>query len=634
MRSCSWTRLCRAATIALAATVLTPSAVHADTYLVDSTDDLPDASPADNVCATAPPAACTLRAAVMQANAHFGADTIDVPAGTYVLNQEIAIATPDHKQLTIEGIGDPVIIDVNGAVTFDRAFEVIDAPLDLSHVTIENGNTPGNGGAIYAHGGSTLSLHDVSLLDNSAGLGGGAVYATDIDGNIDIDTGVVQGNTSQGGGGGIAVVGSATVHPTVVLTNLEIAGNKAQGSIGFGGGVNTEYASVMISACSLHDNTASSIGGGLSYAFGPALQITDSTFDHNESTGSSGGGLDTSGGEVIVRSSFTNNSANQGGGINADFGTHTWTDVVISDNQGNFGAGASVNGAIEIVRGRIEANVANFEGGGLRAEGNSSHLTLTDSVVSGNHAPNGGGIWTTMPFTAMACAIYGNRATNGGGIFAAETSIVSLNDSVLDHNGAGTNGGGLYVDSMAQARLYSTTITGNGARQNYPSPGSGGGIYVSAPAAVTAFASVFAYNINSSLTAAPSDCSGTLTAAGYDFVGSSSGCTIVMAGTGNQIGTVSKIDPQLSAFQRLYDPAALSPPHASPKFGRVPLTGSPLINAGPPVNFPLLGCTDADGNSLEWDEIGQWRLLGGRCDIGAVEYGAGLDEIFSGTFDG
>ena len=55
--------------------------VHAaNTYVVNSTADLPDADPADGICAAAN-GACTLRAAIMQANFTSGADTIILPAG-------------------------------------------------------------------------------------------------------------------------------------------------------------------------------------------------------------------------------------------------------------------------------------------------------------------------------------------------------------------------------------------------------------------------------------------------------------------------------------------------------------------------------------------------------------------------
>lgn len=63
--------------------VLVPAATAA-TFTVNSTADAVDATPGDGVCATAT-ATCTLRAAIMEANALAGADTITLPAGSYGL---------------------------------------------------------------------------------------------------------------------------------------------------------------------------------------------------------------------------------------------------------------------------------------------------------------------------------------------------------------------------------------------------------------------------------------------------------------------------------------------------------------------------------------------------------------------
>src|ERR1700675_908151 len=57
---------------------------RAANFTVTSTADAVDATPGDGVCATAT-AACTLRAAIQEANALSGADSITVPAGTYTL---------------------------------------------------------------------------------------------------------------------------------------------------------------------------------------------------------------------------------------------------------------------------------------------------------------------------------------------------------------------------------------------------------------------------------------------------------------------------------------------------------------------------------------------------------------------
>src|SRR5258708_12676964 len=57
-------------------------AAHAAVYVVDSTADAPDVKPGDHLCVTAA-ATCTLRAAIQEANAVGGANTVIVPAARY-----------------------------------------------------------------------------------------------------------------------------------------------------------------------------------------------------------------------------------------------------------------------------------------------------------------------------------------------------------------------------------------------------------------------------------------------------------------------------------------------------------------------------------------------------------------------
>lgn len=70
-------------------------------FAVNSTEDLPDASPGNGVCA-AVGGACTLRAAVEETNALPGSDTITVPAGTYPLTDRLDIE--DSVQITGAGM--------------------------------------------------------------------------------------------------------------------------------------------------------------------------------------------------------------------------------------------------------------------------------------------------------------------------------------------------------------------------------------------------------------------------------------------------------------------------------------------------------------------------------------------------
>ncbi|MBA7659247.1 hypothetical protein ES703_67221 [subsurface metagenome] len=70
------------------------------TFTVNSTDDATDVNPGDGVAETAPGnGICTLRAAIQEANALAGPDTINLPANTYTLSiagaNEDAAATGD-----------------------------------------------------------------------------------------------------------------------------------------------------------------------------------------------------------------------------------------------------------------------------------------------------------------------------------------------------------------------------------------------------------------------------------------------------------------------------------------------------------------------------------------------------------
>ncbi len=95
----------RCIALALALLVVLPTAgppaapAFATTFTVNSVIDETDAAPGNGSCVSAPSGLCTLRAAVMEANALGGADAITLPSGTYTLTltgtAEDAAATGD-----------------------------------------------------------------------------------------------------------------------------------------------------------------------------------------------------------------------------------------------------------------------------------------------------------------------------------------------------------------------------------------------------------------------------------------------------------------------------------------------------------------------------------------------------------
>src|SRR5712691_4991903 len=152
------------------------------TFVVNSTDDNPDADLSDGIAADSQ-AHVTLRAAIQQANASFGADTITVPAGIYLLTLigspgEDQAATGDLNILddvTITGGGsDQTIID---GLLQDRVFDVkAGVTAQISGLKITNGvvtSGQGDGGGVRNMG--TLTMQNVVLDGNSTAGSGGAI---------------------------------------------------------------------------------------------------------------------------------------------------------------------------------------------------------------------------------------------------------------------------------------------------------------------------------------------------------------------------------------------------------------------------------------------------------------------------
>jgi CSLREA domain-containing protein len=99
--------------------------------MVNSTIDSPDADTSDGICATTD-GQCTLRAAIMQANAAVTPVQIILPAGLYRLTRvgyDDTVFAGDldiSGELDIEGAGPGMtIVDGNGTITHDRVFDIL-----------------------------------------------------------------------------------------------------------------------------------------------------------------------------------------------------------------------------------------------------------------------------------------------------------------------------------------------------------------------------------------------------------------------------------------------------------------------------------------------------------------------------
>lgn len=308
-------------------TAAVPSSI---TFTVNSTADAVDDNPGNGLCHTTANA-CTLRAAIMEADAATSDVTIDVPGGTYVLSIP-PISTTDtitngDLNLTPPPSGNP-IISINGAGLnstiidgnhLDRVFSIsAGRSAVINHLTIRNGLVPiyQNGGGLANEG--EVVLNSVRVFNNSAvgGTGGGGIYN---DHQMTINDSLIDGNVTPStyGGGLVNAFGGS-----LRINNSIIANNRAPA--GLGGGlydVSGQTVGVILTATAVYSNYAFG-GGGLTRAWntGGPLRIIDSAIYSNTAWGWHGGGIDVgyfAGGDLhVVNSTISGNSAyRDGGGI-------------------------------------------------------------------------------------------------------------------------------------------------------------------------------------------------------------------------------------------------------------------------------------------------------------------------------
>jgi CSLREA domain-containing protein len=227
-------------------------------------------------------------------------------------------------------------------------------------------------------------------------------------------------------------------------------------------------------------------GGGIQNS-GGTLIIKGSTISNNTvsgSTGPMGGGIYNSGTLIIGRSTLSNstisnNSVNtfsspssaKGGGIcNGEFSTLTITGSTVSNNSAsgnNVGMGGGIEniGTLIVIGCTISNNSASpnsasgfsYAGG---IENNSGTLTVTQSIISNNTASGG-------------TEAFGGGILNDVGPATITGSIISNNVARGDNIGWG---GGIYGIS-SEVTVKGSTISGNAASGRFGS-GTGGGIYL------------------------------------------------------------------------------------------------------------------------------------------------------------
>jgi CSLREA domain-containing protein len=250
------------------------AAVYTPTKLADTADGACDVD-------------CSLREAVIAANARAGEDVILLSPGVYILSRagnETAAASgdlnvTDDLVLIGEGAGRTVI---NGNL-IDRIFQIPGGiTVEIRDVTLSNGRAAGAGGAIRNEGVLTIARSVIDgnfTVTGSAGAGFGGAILTDGDGSsLTVTHSTFSNNAATGGGGAIALGGQAT------LDNVTISGNRS--ATDFGGGLYVfADARAFLNNVTVTGNVAAMQGGGI-YAenaafIGFAPRVTNSIFAGN-----------------------------------------------------------------------------------------------------------------------------------------------------------------------------------------------------------------------------------------------------------------------------------------------------------------------------------------------------------------
>ncbi|MGI8694654.1 MAG: beta strand repeat-containing protein, partial [Geodermatophilaceae bacterium] len=500
-----------------------------------------DASIGDGTCADSN-GRCSLRAAVQEANAAGGADTIRLAArATYTLSiagaSEDGAATGDldaTSTITIQGRGSTV-----DAAGLDRAFDALAANLTVDGLTVIGGAPPEtqsgggyrstgtlvisnsqiNGNTVFGAGASgggiindvgTLRLSNSGLDANAATRAGGAIEANL--GTTSLDRVSLSNNATgptPGNGGGLHLTGTGSVS----VTNSAVTGNTATEE---GGGLwNSSTGTFSVSGTEVSGNTASGPaadqGGGGLFSDGGSLSVFDVDITGNSADGLSGSGggiLNNLGVLTVERSSIRDNDAHRaGGGIEANVGTTTVSGSNLSGNTAgpNPGNGGGLHltgaGSVEVTGTVVARNDATDEGGGLwnSATGTMtvSRSTVVDNRADGDDADQGGGGLFNDGGSLSVSGSRLNIATgvsgSGGGILN-NLGTLSVSDTVLDDNSSTRAGGGIEANGgttdLSEVRLSSNSTGFN--------PGNGGGLHLTGAGTVTIDASRVTENIASS----------------------------------------------------------------------------------------------------------------------------------------
>lgn len=370
----------------------------------------------------------SLRQAVLDANALAGPDqvifapgltgTITLTSGEILITDSLVVNGPGPGVLTVSGNNQSRIFHVENSA--------IATPIDvtLSGLTLTRGNTPDNGGAVFANG-ENLTILDSVISDSfsgidgtppSGGCGGNVGFIGYGGGNLRIANSTLTGGTSRGftgtsTGGNICAL---NVNGRFILERSTVSGGFAQTGGGLFLHVLEGTGTILLSTIS--GNEAQSEGGGIYVSPPTPLTIESSTISGN--TAFHGGGVHFLANTVqsVVNSTISGNFASYSGG-----GIYYWGTV-----------------PLPLRLTTVTNNTAGLKGGNILVE-HTSEIQLDHSIVA-NGAPQDFSSGSIFPSRATVTANYSLIESPGDVIPAGANNLIGVDPLLgpLANNGGPT----------------------------------------------------------------------------------------------------------------------------------------------------------------------------------------------------
>ena len=328
-----------------------------------------------------------------------------------------------------------------GAFFNEGTLIVKDITITDNHTNdVDNSSFDFIGGAIYNEG--TLTVTDVEISDNYSGDNGGAIYNTS-SGTATLNRVTFKENESVNYyGGAIANEG------TLTLNKCTFKDNTAKEN----GGAIYNSGSVTVTGGKFAENTAKDAGAIYNTSSG-TITLSDVSVNSNTTTVRGGGAVTNYGTATLTDCDVWGNSAKTNGGAiwsgGSDSASLTVTNCDISSNScEETGGGICLRQGVLNASGSTFSNNSATNGGGLKIfDGATANLGGNGNIFYGNEATtNGGGIMNngTLRATTMLLVQENHSAGIGGGVYNANT--MSVRDIVtIQDNKSDTLGDNLYL---------------------------------------------------------------------------------------------------------------------------------------------------------------------------------------------